>query len=157
MCIRDRWHLLTNDDSWDRLRNDRSLIPTAIDESLRLEPAACWIDRYTTTAVRLGDTIIPKGELVTISLLGANRDPDVFANPDAFDIDRPNLAQHVTFVQGPHACLGLHVARAETRAVIEAALDWEIANDSTLTLDTARSTEPTGLIFRKPQRIHITN
>ena len=70
--------------------------------------------------------------------------------PDEFDIDRPNLAQHVTFVQGPHACLGLHVARAETHAAIDAALDWEAATGRTISLDAERSSDPIGLIFRKP-------
>lgn len=142
------WHLLSHPEQLGRLRRDRTLIKGAINESLRLEPAATWVDRYTTTDVKLGSVSIPAGELVSISLLGANRDPDVFENPDTFDIDRPNLAQHVTFVQGPHACLGLHVARAETRAAITAALDWESLSGMELTLDASRSDPPHGLIFR---------
>ena len=150
------WHLLTNSDQWDRLRNDRSLIAAAIDESLRLEPAASWIDRYTTADADLGGTTIPAGELVTINLLAANRDPDVFEQPDEFDIDRPNLAQHVTFVQGPHACIGLHVARAETHAAIAAALDWEETTGQELALDADNSSAPFGLIFRKATAVSVT-
>ena len=151
------WHLLTNPEQLDRLRSDRSLLPKVVDESLRLEPAAAWIDRYTTTQVELGGVTIPAGELVTINLLAANRDPEVFDRPDEFDIDRPNLAQHVTFVQGPHACLGLHVARAETAAAITAALDWEEASGSELRLVADESQPPHGLIFRKPQRVTVSN
>lgn len=147
------WHLLTHPEQWDRLRHDRSLIAQAIDESLRLEPAAAWIDRYTTTDVSLGNTTIPAGELVTINLLAANRDPEVFTHPDVFDIDRTNLAQHVTFVQGPHACLGLHVARAETHAAIDAFLRAEEGFGRQLTLDPDSSTPPSGLIFRKPDAV----
>lgn len=147
------WHLLNHPDVWKRLGEDRSLIANAINESLRLEPAACWIDRYTTADVELGGVVIPQGDLVSISLLGANRDPDVFEDPDVFDIDRPNLAQHVTFAQGPHACLGLHVARAETHAAIEAALDWQEREGAALELDVAKSAEPVGLIFRKAERV----
>lgn len=150
------FHLLTHPETLERLRSDRSRITDAINESLRLEPAACWIDRYTTSDIELGSVTIPEGELVTISLLGANRDPAVFPEPDAFDIDRPNLAQHVTFVQGPHACLGLHVARAETHAAIEAALEWEHASGQHLRLDAEASAEPKGLIFRKPDRVVLT-
>ncbi len=150
------WHLLTHPEQWNRLRSDRSLIAAAIDESLRLEPAAAWIDRYTTTEVELGGTTIPQGALVTINLLAANRDPEVFERPDEFDIDRPNLAQHVTFVQGPHACIGLHVARAETHAALTAALDWEAANDTRLELDRSSSSAPQGLIFRKPSAVVST-
>ena len=149
------WHLLTHPEQWDRLRQDRSLIARAVDESLRLEPAASWIDRYTTTAVELGGVTIPKGELVTINLLAANRDPEVFDRPDEFDIDRSNLAQHVTFVQGPHACIGLHVARAETHAALAAALDWEAKSGERLSLDRHKSAAPHGLIFRKAPAVVV--
>lgn len=149
------WHLLNHPDQLGRLRNDRSLIAQAIDESLRLEPAASWIDRYTTTSVDLGGVTIPEGELVTINLLAANRDPNVFEHPDVFNIDRPNLTQHLTFVQGPHACIGLHVARAETHAALSAALDWEVEHARTIALDSKRSTSPKGLIFRKPQEVVV--
>lgn len=151
------WHLLNHPEQLDRLRADRSLLPQVVDESLRLEPAAAWIDRYTTAEVALGGVTIPEGELATINLLAANRDPEVFANPDTFDIDRPNLAQHVTFVQGPHACIGLHVARAETHAAVTAALDWEIANGRSLHLDASASLPPQGLIFRKPETVVVNH
>jgi cytochrome P450 len=143
-------HVLQTSGVWDRLRSDRSLIAQAIDESLRLEPAAAVIDRYTTRDVELGGVRIPERNLVTISLLAANRDPDVFDRPDEFDIDRPNLAQHVTFIQGPHTCLGLHVARAETHAALTAALDWEAETGRDLSLNAEESSSPVGLIFRKP-------
>ncbi len=146
-------HLLQRPEAFSRLRSDRSLIATAIDESLRLEPAAAVIDRYTTREVELGGVAIPKRSLVTVSLLGANRDPDVFDRPDEFDLDRPNLAQHVTFAQGPHTCLGLHVARAETHAAISAALDWEEEAGRELSLNAEQSSAPTGLVFRKPRAV----
>lgn len=149
------WHLLGQPETWARLRDDRSLIASTIDESLRLEPAAAVIDRYTTADVELGGVTIPERSLVTISLLGANRDPDVFDQPDDFDIDRPNLAQHVTFVQGPHACLGLHVARAETHAAISAALDWEAETGRWLSLVPEESSAPIGLVFRKPLAVAV--
>ncbi len=149
------WHLLTHPNAWNRLHVDRSLIDQAINESLRLEPAATWVDRYTTRDVDLGGVVIPSGELVSISLLAANRDPTVFANPEYFDLDRPNLAQHVTFAKGPHACLGLHVARAETHAAIAAALDWEVESGQALALDEGRTAKPRGLIFRRPEHVHL--
>jgi cytochrome P450 len=149
------WHLLSNADSWEMLRVDRSLVARAIDESLRLEPAATWIDRYTTEAVELGDVRIPERELVTINLLAANRDPEVFELPDTFDLERPNLAQHVTFVQGPHACIGKHVARAETHAAITAALDWEQSTCNQLQLNEVKSSAPEGLIFRKASAVSV--
>jgi cytochrome P450 len=148
-------HVLQTPGIWERLRADRSLIAKAVDESLRLEPAAAVIDRYTTRDVELGGVTIPERSLVTISLLGANRDPEVFDNPNHFDIDRPNLAQHVTFIQGPHTCLGLHVARAETHAAIAAALDWEDETGHVLSLNAEESSAPAGLIFRKPLVVSV--
>lgn len=145
------WHLLTNPEALDRVRTDRSLIGPAVEESLRLEPAAAVIDRYTTVDTTIGGVTIPAGELVTISLLAANRDPAMFANPDRFDIDRGNARQHLTFVQGPHGCIGLHLARMETVAAIEAVL----AVGPQLTVDAERTTRPQGLIFRKPDRLVV--
>ena len=149
------WHLFTNPAVLDRLRADRALLPRVIDESLRLEPAASWVDRYTTTDVELGGISIPTGELVTINLLAANRDPNVFDDPDVFDIDRPNPTQHVTWAQGPHTCLGLHVAKAETAAAITALLDAEDARNHRFELDADHSSPPSGLIFRKPDAVRL--
>jgi cytochrome P450 len=146
------WHLLSNPGVFQRVLADRSLLGPAMEESLRLEPAAAVIDRYTTRDVSIGGVVIPERELVTISLLSANRDAGVFVDPDRFDIDRDNLRQHVTFVQGPHGCVGLHLARLETLAAVGAALDLLPG----LTLDASATTAPEGLIFRKPASVTAT-
>lgn len=143
------WHLLQHPDLLAQLRAARTLVAAAIEESLRLEPAAAVVDRYTTADVEIGGVKISKGDLVSISLLGANRDDDVFDHPDTFRLGRPNIRQHVTFVQGPHACIGLHLARLETVAALNAVLD----GCTDLVLDTEASTAPSGLIFRKPDRL----
>ena len=143
------WHLLQQPDLLAQVRADRTLVAAAIEESLRLEPAAAVVDRYTTTDVEIGRAHIPKGDLVSISLLGANRDGDVFDDPDVFRLGRSNIRQHVTFVQGPHACIGLHLARLETVAALNAVLD----GCPGLVLDAEASTAPSGLIFRKPDRL----
>lgn len=140
------WHLLGDPARLERVRGDRSLTAPAIEESLRLEPAAAAIDRYTTVDVVLGEAAIPSGELVRVSLLAANRDPEEFDDPDRFDLDRPNVDHHLSFVHGPHACLGLHLARLETAAAIAAVL----TQCAGVTLDRAESVGPQGLIFRKP-------
>ena len=143
------WHLLTNPETLNEVAADRSLVGAAVEESLRLEPAAAVIDRYTTADVVCGDVTIPRGQLVTLSLLAANRDPHVFDCPEKFDISRPNLEQHVTFVQGPHGCLGLHLARLETVAVVNAVLD----QCTEISLISHASSPPEGLIFRKPASV----
>lgn len=146
------WHLLQTPGAWEQVRDDRSLLTNAIEESLRLEPAASLVDRYATRDSELGGVTIPAGDLVTISLLAANRDPAHFDQPDGFVLDRTNAKQHVTFVQGPHGCLGLHLARMETAAALNGLLD----HAPEPTLDRARSTPPAGLIFRKPDQLWIS-
>jgi cytochrome P450 len=142
------WHLLAHPAQLERVRADRSLVAQAIEESLRLEPAAAVVDRYATRATTIGDHQISRGELVRISLAAAGRDPNVFANPNAFDIDRADSRLHLAFAAGPHLCIGLLLARIETAAAIEAVLDHmpqiKLAADAT---------PPSGLIFRKPQRL----
>ena len=101
-----------------RAASDPALLGAAIDESLRLEPAAAVIDRYATADVTFGGAEIAQGDLVRLSITAANRDPAVFADPDAFDPGRPNLRRHVAFAQGPHVCVGVHLARLEARAAL---------------------------------------
>jgi cytochrome P450 len=144
------WHVLTTPGARKALMIDRSLIANAVEESLRLEPAAARVDRYATADVGLGGASIRRGDLVIVSLTGANRDPDTFQDPDTFDIARPNARSHLAFAQGPHACVGLHLARLETQAALEAALDgWP-----GLRLQDG-ATAPTGVVFRKPRSLPV--
>ena len=144
------WHLLTSPDQLAALLADRTLGPNAVDESLRLEPAAARVDRYATTDVELGGARIARGDLVIVSLTAANRDPAAYPDPDTFDIARPDARTHVAFAQGPHACVGLHLARLETLAALDAVLDgWP-----RLRLDDGAA-EPTGVIFRKPRSLPV--
>ncbi len=131
-----------------RARTDPASLDAAIEESLRLEPAAAVIDRYATKAVRLGKAQIGSGELVRLSLAGANRDPAVFTAPDRFDLDRSNR-RHLAFAQGPHVCVGVHLARLEART----ALATLLSRLPHLRLDPERHAEIRGLVFRKPPRL----
>lgn len=144
------WHLLTNPDQLAVLRADRTLGANAVEESLRLEPAAARVDRYATTDTDLSGAPIHKGDLVIVSLSAANRDPTTFSEPNEFDLSRTNSRSHLAFAQGPHACVGIHLARMETQAALEAVLDgWpdvEIADGST---------PPNGLVFRKPRSLQV--
>jgi cytochrome P450 len=141
--------LLNRPDELRRAQDDAAALDGAIDESLRLEPAAAVIDRYATADVSLGTASIQRGELVRISIAGANRDPAVFSDPDAFDPTRTNLRRHLAFAQGPHVCVGVHLARLEARAALGALLR-RLPN---LRLDPERRAEVRGLVFRKPQRL----
>jgi cytochrome P450 len=145
------WHLLTNPDQLAALRAHRMLGAQAVEESLRLEPAAARVDRYATADAELAGASIARGDLVIVSLTAANRDPAAYPDPDAFDLSRANARSHLAFAQGPHACVGVHLARLETVSALDAALDsWP-----DLRLDDG-ATPPTGLIFRKPRTLPVT-
>ena len=145
------WHLLTNPDALTAVRIDRSLVSTAVEESLRLEPAAASIDRYATADADFFGASIRAGDYVIVSLAGANRDPAVFADPDRFDLGRSNVRAHTTFAVGPHACLGIRLARAQAIVGIEAVLD---GFDRIRLGDDAAG--PLGLVFRKPGCLDTT-
>jgi cytochrome P450 len=132
-------------------RVDPGLLPAAIEESLRLEPAASVVDRYATQDVELGGAPIKKGDLVRVSIAAANRDPHVFADPDRFDLARPNKRRHLAFAHGPHVCLGIHLARLETRVALQTLL----ARLPGLRLDPDRPPQVRGLVFRKPVDLHV--
>jgi cytochrome P450 len=144
------WHVLTTNGAIEALRADPSLVANAVEESLRLEPAAGRVDRYATVDVEMGGAHITRGDLVIVSLTAANRDPDTFADPDVFDVRRENARAHLAFAQGPHACVGLHLARLETQLALETALErWpglRLGDDAT---------PPTGVVFRKPRRLPV--
>lgn len=131
------------------VRADRSLIRSAVEEALRYEPAAAVVDRYATRNTRLGDAEIHTGDLVRVSLAAANRDPEVFPDPDRFDVKRPNAHQNLSFARGPHACLGIHLARMETAIALEVVLD-ELPG---IELDRPNTVGPRGLIFRSPHAV----
>jgi cytochrome P450 len=144
------WHLLTHPNQLAAVAADRSLGANAIEESLRLEPAAGRVDRYATADTELAGASIRRGDLVIVSLTAANRDPATFPDPDRFDIARPNARAHLAFAQGPHACVGSHLARLESQAALDAALDaWP-----GLALD-PDATPPTGVVFRKPRSLPV--
>lgn len=151
MVLNAVWHLLGDPAQLRLVREDPALLPGAIEESLRLEPAAAVVDRYATADIRLGPAAIAAGDPVTVSIAGANRDPAVFADPDRYDIRRPDAARHLAFAHGPHFCLGAHLARAETTAAVGALL----AALPGLRLDPGRPSAPRGLIFRKPPALHV--
>ena len=134
-----------------RARQDPRAIDAVIDESLRLEPAAAVIDRYATADSGLGGAQIRAGDLVRISITGANRDPTVFAGPDEFDPARVNLRRHLAFARGPHVCVGVHLARLEARMALAMILE----RLPSLRLDPDRPAEVRGLVFRKPRRLDV--
>jgi cytochrome P450 len=130
---------------------ETDVVPNAVEESLRLEPAASVVDRYATRDVELAGASIARGDLVRVSLAGANRDPDFFPDPDRFDVHRENARHHVTFAHGPHVCVGMHLARLEALTAAQRLFERLPG----LRLDPERPTAPRGLVFRKPPTLDV--
>ena len=145
------WHLLSHPDQLALATAETGLLANAIEESLRLEPAAAVIDRYATADVELAGARIGRRELVRISIAGANRDPAVFPDPDRFDVRRANAHRHVAFAHGPHVCIGTHLARLEAHTAVERLLRRLPA----LRLDPAGPAAARGLVFRKPPALRV--
>ena len=99
------------------MRGQPELIDSAVEEMLRYESPVQLGNRLTTTTVEFGDTAIPAGTILTLCIGAANRDPEVYAQPDRFDITR-DPRDHLAFGGGIHTCAGLNVARLEARIAI---------------------------------------
>jgi cytochrome P450 len=143
--------LLERPDDLARVRRDPPLLDAAIEESLRLEPAAAVVDRYAAGDVELDGIAIGHGDLVRVSIAAANRDPTLFTDPDRFDLERPNASRHLAFAHGPHVCVGVHLARLEARTALNILLDRLPG----LRMDPERPAEVRGLVFRKPPALHV--
>ena len=145
-CVRN----LLENDLWHRVRDDRSLIPGLIEESLRYDSSVVAWRRVTTRPTRLGAVDLPAGARIMISLAGANRDPDHFDLPDRFDPTRQSARDHLSFGKGIHLCLGRTLAKMELEIILNALLD----RFETLELDTGEPYAfPPNISFRGPVRL----
>jgi cytochrome P450 len=144
-------HLLGDPEALALVRGRTDLMPNAIEESIRLEPAAAVVDRYATRDVELAGARIQRGDLVTVSIAGANRDPAVFADPHRFNIRRHNARLNLAFAAGPHFCLGAQLARTETTIAVGRLL----GRLPGLRLDPDYPNAPRGLVFRKPPILRV--
>ena len=105
--------LLQHPDQLQKLRDDPSLIKPAVEELLRYDgPVETSTERFAREDVAIGDTVIPKGEMVMVVIAAADHDPEWFPEPDALDITRADN-KHLAFGKGIHHCLGAPLARME--------------------------------------------
>jgi cytochrome P450 len=115
------------------VKEDRSLLNRAVDETLRFEPTGPHVARYMAKDFECYGTTVPAGSAILLLFGAANRDPRRYANPDHFDIHRDNVS-HLTFGKGLHYCLGANLARLEGRVALDEMLnrfpDWQIDYDS---------------------------
>jgi cytochrome P450 len=143
--------LLSNPDQLDALRADRSLMRQAIEEGLRWEAPLTGIARLAVRDVEVSGVHIPAGSVVGACLGAANRDESRYPQPEKFDIFREPKA-HMAFAYGAHTCLGMHLARMETRVMLNAVLD-RLPN---LRLDrVVNDVHITGLAFRAPRTLPV--
>ncbi len=119
------WRLLEDRDRWERLLADRSLVPVAVEESLRFDPPVLGLYRQAVADTEVAGTPVPEGARVMMCYGAANRDPAHFTAPDRFDLDRDpaELRDHVAFGSGVHFCPGAPLSRLETRILLERLLD----------------------------------
>jgi cytochrome P450 len=144
--------LLTHPELLDAVRQNRELLPLAIDEALRWDPPTMAINRTPKRDVEIGGVTIPAGAAVDIVIGSANRDEVVFPDPERFDIQRDPRTKLMTFGRGPHVCIGQHLARLEVTVAVNALLD-RLPN---LRLD-PKYPAPTvvGLVKRSPVSLHV--
>jgi cytochrome P450 len=144
--------LLAHPDQMEAVRTDRSLLPQAIEEGLRAEPPLLTINRTTTCEVEIAGVTIGPGESITPHIGSANHDETRWEDAESFDIFRRPLP-HIAFAHGPHMCLGMHLARLETRVVVNRVLD----RLPSLTFDPG-DTDPyiRGDVFRSPTALPVT-
>lgn len=109
--------LLQNRDQWDLLKNDPSLIGSAVEELLRFDGPVQLTSRVATEQIDIAGVTIEPWQVAIVLLGAANRDPDKFPNPDRLDITR-NPTEHLAFGDGIHFCLGAPLARAEAQIAI---------------------------------------
>lgn len=111
--------LLHRRQPWRRLAEEPASIPGAVEEVLRFDSPVQLTSRTAVEDVALPGTVIPAGASIIVAIGGANRDPEVFDQPDQLRIDRQGASRHLAFSQGIHHCLGAALARLEARLAFE--------------------------------------
>ena len=109
-------------DQWDLVRADRSLMASAVNEVLRIEPPVQRFTRSATREVEIGGQVLPEGARIAVLFGSANRDERRFDDPDRFDVTR-NPHDHLSFGRGVHRCVGANLAQEEMKAVLDSLAD----------------------------------
>jgi len=144
--------LLPRRDQWDELCRDTSLVANAVEEVLRFESSQVSWRRVVVRDTEIGGVALPAGTQLLLNFAAANRQPDLFDEPDRFDIHRANAARHISFGKGIHYCLGANLAKLELRIVLEALSTriptMRLHQDQTIT-------HFPNITFRGPERVLV--
>lgn len=151
MLANTLWALLSHPAQYAAVRANPTLLPQVIEEALRWEPPVQSCTRFVTRPVVVQGVALSPGEMVQCMVGAANRDPEHFADPDIFDLRRPNSRDHLSFAIGKHFCLGAALARLEG----EIGLRLLLERLQGLRLDAARPSSPQGHEFRSPPTLHV--
>ena len=111
------WHFADSPDQWQLIRENDDLVENAVEETVRLTTPIRAFTRYVASNVEMHGVTMQEGQRVMVVYASANRDEAVFPDPDRFDVTR-KTHRHVGFGQGPHMCMGMHLARLELAALI---------------------------------------
>ena len=143
--------LLTHPDQFRAVQNDRDLIAPAIEEGLRFETPLTTVQRYAAEETELEGVTLPQGSVIDVCIGSANRDENRWERSEEFDIFRKRVP-HISFAAGEHTCLGLHLARMETRVALESLLD------RLTDIELIRDDDPHiwGQPFRSPTALPVT-
>ncbi|BBX83507.1 cytochrome P450 [Mycolicibacterium aubagnense] len=143
--------LLTHREQFQAIQHDHTLIADAVEEGLRYETPLTTVQRFATEDTELGGVEVPAGAVIDVCIGSANRDERRWERSEEFDIFRKRLP-HISFAAGEHTCMGLHLARMETRVAVECLLtrltDMELVTDD----DPHISGNP----FRSPTALPVT-
>ncbi|MGW6117888.1 cytochrome P450 [Nocardia sp. NPDC055165] len=145
------FQLLTHPDQFAAVQQNHALLPQAIEEGLRFETPLTLVQRYVTKDTELEGVAIPEGAVLDLCLGSANRDETRWERSEEFDIFRTHIP-HISFTAGAHTCLGLHLARLETRVAMESLLK-RLDN---ITLLTEGNPHIFGQPFRSPTELPVT-
>jgi cytochrome P450 len=144
------WALLSNPTQFEDVRADRSLVRSAVEETLRWAGPVGTATRQTTRDAELAGVPLERGALIGAVLSSANRDPRRWTDPDRFDVHRKEGA-HLAFSAGTHFCLGAWFGRHLARVTLELALDRLPG----LALDPSRRATLSGWEFRAPDSLWV--
>jgi cytochrome P450 len=113
------WAFANNPDQWDLVRTDPQLMPSAVNEVLRYDAPVHGFSRYVARDVDIDGVLLPAGSRAIVFFGAANRDERKYPDPDRFDVLR-RPGDHLGFGAGPHACVGMNLARIEMLALFSA-------------------------------------
>jgi cytochrome P450 len=151
LLLNSLWALFENSGTLERIQHDHTLIPQAIEETMRWLSPVQSATRHVTEAFEWQGIEFSAHDTVNCMLGAANRDPSIFTHPDSFDLDRVNSRRHLGFATGAHACLGSHLAKVEVRIGLETLLS-RLHN---VRLERSLTTPPSGYEFRQPRKLTV--